>query len=77
MTLSNEKIFSEALALPPDVRALLAEKLLKSLDPKADEEIDRLWAEEAERRVEQIRSGDVKPLPGEEVLREIRETFFS
>ncbi|MCP5103330.1 MAG: hypothetical protein GY950_08125, partial [bacterium] len=32
-------------------------------------------AEEAERRVQQIKSGEVKPIPGEEVFKEIRETI--
>ena len=71
MIASNEKVLSEAMSLPPDARALLADKLLHSLDSPGREEIDRLWAEEAERRVRQIESGEVKPIPGDEVFKKI------
>ena len=40
--------------------------------PPTDEEIDRLWAEEAERRVSQIEEGKAKLVPGEEVFAKIR-----
>ena len=46
-------------------------KSIKGLDSPTREEIDRLWAEEAERRVQQIKNGEVEPIPGEEVLKEM------
>lgn len=61
----NEDIFSQAMSLPPADRALLADLLLDSLEPSNKDEIDQLWAEEAERRVGQIESGGVKPIPRE------------
>jgi Putative addiction module component len=45
-----EKLAEDALTLPDDDRAALADVLLRSLRSPASEEIDRLWAEEAERR---------------------------
>jgi putative addiction module component (TIGR02574 family) len=77
MIANSERVLSEVMSLPPDARALLADKLLHSLDTPDREEIDILWAEEAERRVRQIQSGEVIPIPGEEVFKEIRETIFS
>ena len=47
--------------------------MLRSLSPPGKEEIDRLWAEEAERRVREIEDGTVTLLDGHEVLHEIRE----
>jgi putative addiction module component (TIGR02574 family) len=76
MSSSQEEIMGQAMALPPDARALLADRLIHSLDSPTREEIDRLWAEEAERRVQQIRNGEVKPIPGEEVFKEIRKSHF-
>lgn len=38
----------------------------------ADLENERLWAEEAERRVAQIRTGQAKLIPGDEVFAKIR-----
>ena len=59
-------------SLPADVRINLVEKLLTSLNLPVDEEIDRLWAEEAEGRVSQIEEGKAKLVPGEEVFAKIR-----
>lgn len=68
----TEDLINEAISLPIEKRALLVDKLLQSLNPTQGE-IDKLWAEEAERRVEEIASGSVKTVPGEEVFRKIRE----
>jgi putative addiction module component (TIGR02574 family) len=62
----------EALSLPADARLSLVDKLLASLNLPIDKEIDRLWAEEAERRVSQIEAGEVKLVPGEQVFSRIR-----
>jgi putative addiction module component (TIGR02574 family) len=51
---------------------LLVEKLLTSLNPPRDPEIDRLWAEEAERRIAQIDSGEAKLVSREEVFSRIK-----
>ena len=72
MNATYDDIFSAALALPPGLRAMLAEHLLKSLDAQQQAEIDRLWAEEAERRVQSVEQGTVTLIPGEQVLRELR-----
>ena len=72
MAITNDRVVEEALSLPADVRLSLVEKLLMSLNLPIDEEIDRLWAEEAERRISQIEAGEVKLVPGEEVFDKIR-----
>jgi len=77
MISNQEEIIEQAMTLPPDARALLADKLLHSLDSPTREEIDQLWAEEAERRVQQIKDGEVELIPGEEVFKEIRKTITS
>ncbi len=72
MPTTNDRVIDEALSLPSNVRLSLVEKLLTSLNLPIDEEINRLWAEEAERRVSQIEEGKAKLIPGEEVLAKIR-----
>jgi putative addiction module component (TIGR02574 family) len=72
MATTNDRVIEEALSLPADVRLSLVEKLLTSLNLPIDEEIDRLWAEEAERRVSQLEGGKAKLVPGEEVFAKIR-----
>jgi hypothetical protein len=53
----------------------LVEKLLTSLNLPTQPEIDRLWAEEAERRIAQIDRGDVKLVPGKKVFSDIRKKY--
>jgi putative addiction module component (TIGR02574 family) len=72
MSLTLEQVADEAMQLPPASRALLAEKMVESLDVGERDEIQRAWAAEAIRRRDDVRSGRVHPVPGEEVLAEVR-----
>ena len=67
-----QEILSAALALPPGMRAGLADHLLASLDGPDQKRIDALWAEEAERRLREIDEGKVETIDGELVMRELR-----
>ena len=75
MSTSANKVFEEALSLPSNERASLVEKLLTSLNLPIQAEIDRLWMEEAERRVSQIEQGEVELIPGDEVFAKIRRKY--
>jgi putative addiction module component (TIGR02574 family) len=70
-----EEIMSAALLLPPGARAKLAENLLRSLDAEEQKRIDELWAQEAERRIKEIEDGIVTPIPGEEVMKRLRDRY--
>ncbi|HDL02180.1 MAG TPA: addiction module protein, partial [candidate division Zixibacteria bacterium] len=72
--MKTNELISEAISLPVEIRTLLVNKLLESLNPP-DKEIDGLWAKEAERRIEDIEKGKVKTIPGEEVFKKIRKKF--
>ena len=72
MVNTYDEIFGAALSLPPGLRAMHAEHLLKSLDSIKQAEIDALWAEEAEKRVQAIEQGQVTLIPGEQVFRSLR-----
>jgi putative addiction module component (TIGR02574 family) len=67
-----DEILSAALSLSPGARAMLADPLLESLDAEGQKRIDALWAEEAEKRMEEIREGKVQPIDCELVMRELR-----
>ena len=67
-----EQIEKEALRLSSHERALLAERLIHSLDEEEDVEIERLWIEEAERRYQEYKHGQVKARPAESVFKEAR-----
>ncbi len=73
MTSLDEKMVDEALSLPSNLRAILIEKLIESLNLPKREDIDKLWAEEAEKRIADVDSGRVKPISGEQVFKEIHE----
>lgn len=62
-----EKVLKYALDLNVCDRAALAEKLLASLDDLSEEEADRLWAEEAQRRLAEYRSGQASAISADEL----------
>lgn len=72
MSLTLDQITEEAMKLPADSKAELADRLVESLDSADPDEIQRLWSAEAIRRRDEIRSGKVKRIPGEQVLDEVR-----
>lgn len=53
------EILKSALGLPMEDRAVLADRLLASLDELDEQEAERLWATEAQRRLEELRAGRV------------------
>lgn len=67
MGTNAEKVLKEALNLPATERAAVAEELLSSLD-KPDPEIDRVWAQEAEARIDAAGRGEVKTVSEEDVF---------
>lgn len=72
MTALVEKICNEALFLPADERIGLVERLLVSLNLPLQADIDKMWGEEAERRVSEIDRGNCELVPGEQVFQNIR-----
>lgn len=71
---NTAEIIHDAEALPIEERTLVVESLLRSLNPP-DHDIDKKWAAVAKRRLAELRSGRVKPVPGEEVFSKIRRRF--
>jgi len=67
----------EALTLPSEARALLADRLVESLDAAALSRTDQIWLREAKQRREEVRSGKVKPIPGDEAFRNVRDSLDS
>jgi putative addiction module component (TIGR02574 family) len=65
-----DEILSAALSLPPYERAMLAERLIESLDGLNQKAIDAAWAEEAERRMREI--DEVEAIDGELVMQRLR-----
>ena len=75
MSTTFEELAEQAMTLPGESRARLADLLVESLDADALTEIDRLWLTEAKRRRDEVRAGDVKTIHGDEALRSIRDSL--
>lgn len=71
---STTEIIHGAQSLPVEERMLVVDSLLRSLNPP-DPEMDRKWAALAKRRLDELHSGKVKAVPGEEVFEKIRLRF--
>lgn len=70
------ELLEKALALSTQDRGLLIDRLIASLDEAPPEEgVEAAWDEEIKRRVDDVRSGRVKTIPGEQVLQELAEEF--
>jgi putative addiction module component (TIGR02574 family) len=71
-----EEITEAALSLPFVDRALLADRLLDSLESRADQNsISDSWMSEIRRRVEEVRSGKAELVDGSEGLARVRESL--
>ena len=70
MSMNIEMILREALSLPVQERAQLAEQLLSSLDTLSEAEIEQLWFQEAARRAAEMDQGLAQRIPAEIVHRE-------
>ncbi len=72
MSTQLERLAVELLGLPASSRALLAKKLIESLDESETPDAEALWMEVAKRRADEIREGTVKTIPAEAVMRHAR-----
>ncbi len=68
----TQQILKDALELPSKERANLVDYLLSSLD-QPDEQIDNLWREEVEDRINAYRTGKIRSFTLEEVLSKYRK----
>ncbi|MGA2498167.1 MAG: addiction module protein [Tepidisphaeraceae bacterium] len=72
MSLTLSQLAKEAMLLPATSRAQLADQLVESMADADADEIRQLWAAEALRRRDEVRSGLVQPIPGEDVVADVR-----
>ncbi len=75
MATSIERVAEQAMRLPAESRAELADRLVESLDSEAIGRIDRLWLDEAKRRRDEVRSCRVKTIPGADARRRVHRAI--
>jgi len=69
--INTNELIEVAESLPSDLKIQLIDRLLNSLNP-SEMEIDKLWAIEVENRIEEVKKSYIKPIPGEDVFRDIQ-----
>jgi len=72
--LTTKELISEAISFPVEERAIVVDSLLRSLNSPT-EDIDRKWTIVAKRRLEELRSGKVSAIPGDEVFAKVWKCF--
>jgi hypothetical protein len=74
MSATVEQLAEQAMRLPVESRAKLADLLVESLDSIELDQIEQTWLAEAKRRRDEVRHGNVRTIPGPEALRRVRAT---
>lgn len=72
IALNANQLLAEVDSMPLDLKIKLIDKLLRSLTPYS-ENIDTLWKQEIEKRVDAIEASTVSLLDGNEVFRKCFE----
>jgi len=67
--MGSKEILEQALKLHPKERFTIIEGLIKSLD-EPDAELEKIWAEEAEKRLQAYRKGEIEGIPMEKVFKD-------
>jgi len=67
MARSARQLFEEAMRLDPEERATLMRLLIENLDAESEEGVEDAWRVEFERRMAELDSGSVQPIPWEEL----------
>jgi putative addiction module component (TIGR02574 family) len=79
MSITFEQLATDAMKLPVRDRVRLAQQLVSTLDEDTEiateKEIEALWFAEAERRLEELRSGSVQGVRAEDAFRNAREAL--
>ena len=71
MRLRLDEILDEALKLKPMDRAELVEQILASFEFPERKQIDEVWAQEVEDRLEAYERGEIQSTPAKEVFDDI------
>lgn len=75
MSRDTAEILKEAMALPTEARAALADSLFDSLDTEVDADAEAAWQIEIQRRVAELNCKSVTPIPWAEVRSRLMATI--
>ena len=72
--LSKQELIDEVLSLPVEDRSYLIDLILKSMNP-INSDIDRRWIEISRKRLNDLSTGKIKGISGDEVFDKIWKRF--
>jgi putative addiction module component (TIGR02574 family) len=75
MEIRLDEITADALRLPLRDRVRLAQRLVSSLDDQVEPDVEALWVAEAERRLNELRTGAVQGIDAAESFRKAHEAL--
>jgi len=75
MSSNLDQLTADAMKLPLRDRVQLAQRLVSTIDDEVESDTEVLWFAEAERRLEELRSGKVQGIDSEEAFRTAREAL--
>jgi len=74
--LKQDELFNEIDILPIDLKTKIVDKILASITP-LNNEIDKLWIKEVNKRKQEIESNSVTLVDGNEVFKKISQRLYS
>jgi putative addiction module component (TIGR02574 family) len=75
MSTDLEQLTADAMKLSLRDRVLLAQRLVSTIDDEVEADTEALWFAEAERRLEELRSGKAQGIDSENAFRTAREAL--
>jgi putative addiction module component (TIGR02574 family) len=75
MSTNLDQLTADAMKLPLRNRVQLAQRLISTLDGEVEADTEALWFAEAERRLEELRSGKVQGIDSDVAFRDAREAL--
>jgi putative addiction module component (TIGR02574 family) len=75
MISSLEQLTADAMKLTLRDRVQLAQRLVSTIDDEIEPDTEALWFAEAERRLEELRTGKVRGIDSDDALRTAREAL--
>ncbi len=72
--MNTSELIAEVVSLPVEQRAMLADTILRTLNPP-ETDVDAVWASTARKRLHDLRAGNVEAIPDEIVFERIRQQY--
>jgi putative addiction module component (TIGR02574 family) len=72
MSANIKQVIKDAISLSADEKAMVAHCLISSLETKQDDGVDAAWAELAEQRFSELKSGKVKTISWQDIKTNVK-----